>query len=330
MSWLSALKLTFPADTRDGPRRHRRLKGPINVVAVISVSVTLAACSSGGGGNGGGGSGGVVRTVCQILQTDTAASAAVDLLKKISDDTWEGGLATDLVISAVQESCDSLLSRAVDVVQRFFSTNPNPRQTNVAEVANFQNLSSLADDDIAAQLDQLGFQASSDAVATLVNDLCQDLHGSRESTPVQDVQSLLPNADLQSLPALNGVTAQVTRTCTPLNNYQADGLVSGIYQYLVSNESLAAAPLVITSLTWSWVSEGTIDVNWSASYSGVQFDLWVSTDGQWKELLAGTGQTSTQVNSLLEGHLYEFAVRADANGSVSPFSYMYPCLTCTV
>ena len=58
MSWLSALKLTFPADTRDGPRRHRRLKGPINVVAVISVSVTLAACSSGGGGNGGGGSGG--------------------------------------------------------------------------------------------------------------------------------------------------------------------------------------------------------------------------------------------------------------------------------
>jgi hypothetical protein len=162
--------------------------------------------------------------------------------------------------------------------------------------------------------------------------LCQDLHGSRDSTPGHDVQALLPNADLQSLSALNGVTAQVTRTCTPLNNFQADGMVSSVYEYLVSNEQLTAPPLVITSLTWSWgVSANTINVNWTASYTGVQYYLWVSSNGgQWEELEAGTYQTSAEVNNVYVGHVYEFALRAAADGSVSPWSYLYPCLTCAV
>ena len=302
------------------------------MVAVISTVVALAACSgvssggngggenlSGGGGNGGGGD--VVHTVCQILQTGTAATAAVELLKKISDGAWEGGLATNLVISAVQDNCDTLLSRAVTVVQRFFGAKP--QQTTVATVANFQNLSSSADDSIATQLDNLRFQVSGASVATLVNDLCQDLHGSRSFTPIQDIQSLLPHADLRALSALNGVTAQVTRTCTPLNNYQADGLVSSIYQYLVSNEQLAATPLVITSLTWSWVSTGTIDLNWAASRTGVQYHVWESIDGQWQEPGYTTDQTSAQANDLYTGHIYEFAVRAETDGNVSPWSFMW-------
>lgn len=311
---------------RYGPARSARaglLKGSISAVAVVCTLVPLTACGGGSTASGD------VHAVCQILQTDTVATAAVDLLKTISDDTWGGGLATDLVISAVQDSCDSLLSRAVTVVQRFFGTNP--QQTNVATVAHFQSLSSSADGSIATQLDNLGFQVSGDSVGTLVSELCQDLHGSRDSSPAQDIQSLLPNADLQSLPALNGVVAEVTRTCTPLNNYQADGLVSSIYQYLVNNEQLAATPLVITSLTWSWVSAGMINVNWAASYTaGVQYDLWVSNDGQWEQLEYGTDQTSTQVDNLFAGHLYEFAVRVVADGSVSPWSYMYPCLSCSV
>ena len=298
------------------------LKGSICVLAAISTLVPLTACNSKSTASG------VVHTVCQILQTDTIATAAVDLLKKISDGTWEGGLATDLVIGAVQENCDSLLSRAVTVVQRF--TGPDPQQTRVATVAHFQGLSSLADGSIAAQLSSEGFQVSGDSVGTLVNELCQDLHGSRASSPVQDIQVLLPNASLPSLSALNGVVAQVTQTCTPLNSFQADGLVSSMYQYLVDNERLAAAPLVITGMTWSWVGTGSINVRWAASYTGIQYDLWVSNDGQWEQLESGTYQTSAQVNNLFNGHLYQFAVRAVAQGSGSPWWYMSPCLNCAV
>jgi hypothetical protein len=321
VSWPAALRFMLPVNRRPPmSARAGLLKGSISVVAVISTLVPLTACESTASSD--------VHAICQIVQTDTVATAAVDLLKKISDDTWEGGLATDLVISAVQDSCDSLLSRAVTVVQRFFGTNP--RQASVATVAHFQSLSSSADGSIATQLDNQGFQVSGDSVGTLVNELCQDLHGSRDSSPVQDIQSVLPDADLQSLAALNGVVAQVTRTCTPLNNFQADGLVSSIYQYLVGNEQLAVTPLVITSLTWSWVSAGTINVNWAASYTGVQYDLWVSNDGTWGQLEYGTYRTSIQVSNLLAGHLYEFAVRAVAGGSASPWSYMYPCLSCAV
>jgi Fibronectin type III domain len=302
------------------PARIGLLKRSISAVAVISTLVPMTACGGGSTASGD------VHAICQILQTDTVATAAEDLLEKISDDAWEGGLATDLVISAVQDSCDSLLARAVTVVQRFFGTHP--QQTRVATVAHFQSLSSSADGSIATQLDNLGFKVSGHSVGVLVDELCRDLHGSRDSSPVQDIQSLLPDADLRLLPALNGVVAQVTRTCTPLNSFQADGLVSSIYQYLVSNEQLAATPLVITRLTWSWVSAGTINVNWAASYTGIEYDLWVSNDGQWEQLENGTSQTSTQVSNLFAGHLYEFAVRAVADGSVSPWSYMYPCLTC--
>jgi hypothetical protein len=297
---------------------------PLGVVAIIAITGSLAACSSASSGDGGGG-GGFVHSVCQILQTGTVATAATDLLKEVSDGAWEGGLATDLVISAVQENCDTLLSRATTVVERFFGEKP---QYSVADVARFQNLSSSADDSIANQLDNLGFQVSDSSVATLVDNLCQDLHGSRSSTPTQDIQSLLPGANLQSLSALNGVTAQVTRTCNPLNNYQADGLVSGIYEYLVNNEQLASAPLVVTSLTWSPVGAGTINLSWTASYTGVQYDVWESIDGQWQEPGYTTDQTSVQVNNLYAGHVYEFAVRAEADGSVSPWLSMYPCLTC--
>lgn len=306
-----------PASARVG-----LLKGSISGVAVMLTLLPLAACGGGSTPSG------AVQDVCKILQTDTAATAAVDLIKKISDGAWEGGLATDLVISAVQNNCSSLLSRAVTVVQRFFGTNP--QQTTVAAVGNFQNLSSSADGNIAAQLDNLTFQVSSDSVGTLVNELCQDLHGSRSSTPIQDIASFVPNADLRSLSALNGVAAQVTRTCTPLNNYQADSLVSSIYEYLISNQQLAAAPLVITSLAWSWVGAGTIDLNWMASYTEVQYEVWESIDGQWQEPPYDTDQTSVEVNELFSGHVYEFAVRAVSDGSVSPWSYMYPCLSCTV
>jgi hypothetical protein len=187
-------------------------------------------------------------------------------------------------------------------VQRFAGTDP--QQTRVATVAHFQSLSSLADGSIAAQLSSQGFQVSGDSVGTLVNELCQDLHGSRNSNPIQDIQFLLPNASLPSLPALNGVVSQVTQTCTPLNSFQADGL------------------------TWSWVGEGSINVRWAASYTGIQYDLWVSNDGQWEQLESGTYQTSAQVNNLFNGHFYQFAVRAVANGSGSPWWYMSPCLTC--
>ncbi len=295
------------------------LKGSISVVAVISTLVPLTACHNSVSSD--------VKSFCHILQTDTIATAATDLLEKISDGTWGGGLASVIVVNGILDNCDSLLSRAITVVQRFFGSNPG--QTTVAAVSHFQSLSSAADGSIATQLGNLGFQVSGDSVGTLVNELCQDLHGSRNSSPVQDIQSLLPDADLQSLTALNGVVAQVTRTCTPLNRYQADGLVSSIYQYLVGNEQLATTPLVITSLTWSWVGQGTIDVSWEASYTGVQYDLWGSDNGgQWELEESGTSQTSTQVDDLLAGHLYEFAVRAVSDGSVSPWSYMSPCLTC--
>ena len=323
MFWPAAMRLTPRVNRRPPmPVRAGPLKRLISVIAVILPVVPLTACRAGGTASSD------VHAICQILQTDTIATAAEDLLEKISDDTWGGGLATDLVISTVQDDCDPLLSRAVTVVQRFFGTDP--QRTSVATVAHFQSLSSSADGSIATQLDNLGFQVSGGSVGTVVNELCQDLHGSRDSSPVQDIQSLLPGADLQSLPALNGVVAQVARTCTPLNNFQADGLVSSIYQYLASNEQLATTPLVITSLIWSWVGTGTINVNWEASYTGVQYDLWVSNDGQWEQLEYGTYQTSTQVSNLLAGHLYEFAVRAVADGSVSPWSYMTPCLGCAV
>lgn len=295
------------------------LKGSISVAAVISTLVPLTACHNNVSSD--------VKSFCHIVQTDTIATAATDLLEKISDDTWGGGLASDIVVNGILDNCDSLLSRAITVVQRFFGSNPG--QTTVAVVSHFQSLSSAANGSIATQLDNLGFQVSGDSVGTLVNELCQDLHGSRNSSPVQDIQSLLPDADLQSLTALNGVVAQVTRTCTPLNSYQADGLVSSLYQYLAGNEQLATTPLVITSLTWSWVGQGTIDVSWEASYTAVQYDLWGSDNGgQWELLESDTSQTSTQVDHLLAGHLYEFAVRAVADGSVSPWSYMSPCLTC--
>ncbi len=296
------------------------LKGSISMLAAMCMVAPLAACHSGGTVSGG------VHTVCQILRTDTAATAAVDLLKKISGDDWEGGLATDLVISAVQDSCDSLLGRAVTVVQRF--SDDEPQRTKVATVARFQDLSSSADGGIAAELDNLTYQVSGTSVGTLVDELCQDLHGSRDASPAQDVESLLPNANLRALPALNGVVAQVTRTCTPLNAFQADGLVSGIYQYLASNQRLTVTPLVITNLTWSWADTGTVNVAWAASYTDVQFDLWVSSDGVWQQLDSGTYGTSTQVSNLYTGHLYEFAVRAVGSGSVSPWFYMYPCLSC--
>jgi hypothetical protein len=298
------------------------LRGSLSVLAAMSTLLPLSSCHSGTASSD-------VKTVCQILQTDTVATAAVDLLKKVSDDAFAGGLATDLVISVVQNSCDALLSRAATVVQKFFPAKP--QQTRVADISNFRKLSSAADSNIAAELDNLGYQVSSGSVTTLVNELCQDLHGSRNLTPAQDIQALLPDADLRSLPALNGVTAEVTRTCSPLNNFQADSLVSNIYIYLVNNESLEETPLVITGLSWSRrAAPDTIDVTWTASYpDNVQYDLWVGYNGQWNILQNGTSQTSTQVRNIFQGHVYEFAVRAfDAAGNVSPWSYMYPCLSC--
>ncbi len=320
MSRPVAGRLMLPVNRRRPlPARPGLLSRAVSVVAVICALVPLTACHHSSASD--------VKAFCQILQTDPIATAATDLLEKISDDTWAGGLPTDIVVTAVLDNCDSLLSRAVTVVQRFFGSSP--RQPTVATIAHFQSLSSAADGSIATQLDNLGFQVSGGSVGTLVNDLCADLHGSRNSSPVQDIQSLLPEADLQSLPALNGVVAQVTKTCTPLNGYQADGLVSSIYQYLAGNEQLATTPLVITSLTWSWVGTGTIDIDWQASYTGVEYDLWGNVDGgQWQLLDSDTSQNSTQIDGLLAGHLYEFAVRAVANGSVSPWSYMSPCLTC--
>lgn len=305
--------------------RASLLKGSLGVSAAISLVLPLSSCH-------GGTASGDVKTVCQILKTDTVATAAVDLLKKVSDSTFAGGLATDLVISAVQDSCDALLSRAVTVVQGFFPKKP--QQTSVADISLFQKLSSAADSNIAAELNNVGYQVSSGSVAVLVNQLCQDLHGSRNSTPAQDIQALLPDADLQSLSALNGVTAEVTRTCAPLNNFQADSLVSNIYIYLVNNESLDETPLVITSLSWSWVTAdaNTIDVAWTPSYSdSVKYSLWVSYNGKWNLIQDGTSQTSAQVINIFQGHVYEVAVRAfDASGNVSPWSYMYPCLSCAV
>jgi hypothetical protein len=319
--WPAALRFTLPVNRRPPmSARASRLKGSISVVAVIFTLVPLTTWGNTASAD--------VNSFCQILQHNPVATAAVDLLEAVSDDTWAGSVATDVVVGVVQDNCDSLLSRAITVVQRFFGSSP--RQTKVAPVARFKSLSSSADGSIATQLHNLGFNVSGHSVGTLVNELCQDLHGSRNSSPVQDIQSVLRGADLQELPALNGVVAQVTRTCTPLNNYQADGLLSSIFQYLVSNEQLAATPLVITSLTWRWVRAGTINVYWAASYTGVRYDLWVSDNGQWEQLEDGTYQTSAQVNNLFAGHLYEFAVRAVADGSVSPWSYMSPCLSCAV
>lgn len=311
-----------------GRRRRGWVKGAVVMGTVISLALPVAACSSSSSSSSGGDAGGgAVDTICQILQTDTAAKAAEELLEKVSDGEWEGGLAADLVISAVQSDCTSLLSDAVSIVQRFFGVNPG--QASVAGIGSFQDLSTEADDGIAAELSGDGFENVSGAsIGVLVDNLCQDLHGSRESTPVADVAALLPGTDLRALPALNAVTAQVARNCDPLNQYQADALVSGIYAYLAGNEQLAQAPLAITSLTWSWAGESTIDVNWSASYANVQFDLWGAEDGQWKELDGGITDTSQPVGPFYMGHTYEFAVRAVAGDSTSPWSYLYPCLSC--
>lgn len=300
------------------PGRVSHLKRALAVAALICASVPLASCNHTASGD--------IADVCSVLQTDAMANLAVDLLKDVSDGEWGGGLAANIVINEVQDHCDPLLTRAVTAVQGFFGAEP--QQTKVASLTSFQTLSALADSSIASQLNNLGYQVSSSSVATLVSDLCADVQGSRNSTPAQDVQALLPQADLGELTAMNGVTAQVSKTCTPFNSFEADGLVTNVYESLLANESLATTPLVITSFTWSWVAAGEIQVTWSSTYQNVPYSLWVNDGGQWQQLVNDSYETTTPVSSLEQGYTYQFALRAFANGTASPWAYMTPCLTC--
>ncbi len=301
------------------------LKRSLAAAAVICAVIPLAACNSSSSSGDGNTSGGI-NAVCTVLQTATMAKVGEDLLKDVSEGSFAGGLAVDLVITEVQSHCQTLLTRAVDAVSSFFGGDP--QQTRVAPVANFQSLSSAADGGIASQLDALGYQVSSGSVATLVSELCADVKGGRASSPRQDVQAMLPGAGLRTLPALNGVTAEVTRTCSPINAFESDSLVSDIYQYLLSDERLDAASPVITSFTWSWVGPSEIQVYWSSTASGAGYALWVSDDGQWEQLSIAAGATSAPVSGLSPGHYYEFAVRAFAAGAASPWAYLNPCFSC--
>jgi hypothetical protein len=320
------------------------MKSKFCLVIAISVVLAISSCSSGAHEAATGSSptsaigspftsvtaSPFTRGICVIIQSHTAGDAAKELLKVISHGEFAGGLAADIVISAVQDKCTRLLSSAVSIVQRFFSGQP--QETGIANVSQFQTLSDLPDSAIATQLQLAGYQnVSSRTVDNLVQDLCNDLRGTTGSNPTRDIQILLPNANLSSLQALNGVAAQVTRTCS-LNKLQSDSLVSSIFTYLLSNQRLGdVTPPVVFGPTWKWVGTGEIMVMWDAIFlDGGSYDLWISDNGVWEPLLLQTTITSTPIDKFLQGHSYAFAIQAtDRAGNKSPWSYLYPCWTCS-
>jgi hypothetical protein len=307
-------------------RRRCWLSAAARLLPAISSVLLLVACASGSTG-GGTPSKDATEAVCQVVRSPTATKAVSSLLDSLSGDTWGGSLAADLLIGDVQNNCESLLSGAIKLAERVLDANPGQAG---APVGDFQSLSFAQDGQIATELNGLGYQGVSAAsVGTLVTDLCQDTQGSRGAGPVQDIQSLMPGADLQALHALNGVDAQVVRTCTPLlSGSQADELLSGMENYLISNGPHTGAPITVSfQPNPACVGSGVIRVQWLANFQSADYEVWSSTGGQWKNLHVHAHQTSIQVN-LAPGQGYEFAVRATLDDNASPWEYTSPGLRC--
>ncbi len=155
------------------------------------------------------------------------------------------------------------------------------------------------------------------------------------STAIADLKLVLPGAGVARLPRVQELMGLVLHNCLQINPYQADGLLSTLTGYLVSNTRLASKslPPIVIGPSWSRLIEPTsIRLTWSAidTSSMTSYDLWVRTGTSWTRLvLPSPTATSTPVNNVYSGRDYVFALRApNASGVQSAWSYMSPCLTC--
>jgi hypothetical protein len=177
----------------------------------------------------------------------------------VSHGRFAGGLLEDLVIKAVQLNCKQLLASAITDVQQLFGSRP--QDTLLAPLSTIQTQlppsSQVLVEGIASELRMLGFSVTANEISTLVSDICSDLEGFRASDPVDDVQSLLPGADLQALSAVNEISSLVLLRCGDLlNDFQADGMLQSLTGYLISNQILETdvSPPLILGPTWKWTS----------------------------------------------------------------------------
>jgi hypothetical protein len=175
------------------------------------------------------------KTACAILNSPLTGKVTDALLTFATHGRYEGGLASTLVVTYVQKNCRQLLGPAIKAVQAFM--NPPPSTIRLADVNTFKSFAgpSLAATVLAFQLQLNGFpRVTAAQLEALVPNLCDDVIGSRHSTPSADVRAVLPGADLRQLDQVNGLYSMVLQRCS-LNNYQADGLLWNLTSYLISN-----------------------------------------------------------------------------------------------
>lgn len=167
---------------------------------------------AGGGGIGGGTGGGgneTVDLVCAVLGSEPAGdlgeAAITRMVKKVSGGRFQGTLAAAIIVEAVDLGCNEFVRSAVEATKSFLADHPDNIQ--LAKLGGYKVL------DVEESIIALELSIDTADVRSLVDYICADLDGTRNSDPVKDLQAFVIDADLSDLNAVNGIVEQVISTC---------------------------------------------------------------------------------------------------------------------
>ena len=274
-----------------------------------------------------------VGTVCQVVEQLPLDKVAAYLISTFSKGKYDGGLLLSVAVGHFQRSCKTLLPKVIQGSQGL--SFGSPQTANLPSITTYkESLPSLEASVIALQLWRPGFRAvKASDIERLVSNLCADVKGMRFSTPAADLRALLPRAGLDELQAIQAIQVLVVGRCKGITTHQADGLLSSMTGYLLSNLVLPTdvLPPVLLGPTWSRHGVSSIFVGWDAyDASGIRsYNLWVRSDRGWTKLATNTTSKGRVVNGVFPGRSYTFSLQAtDMRGNRSAFAYMSPCLSC--
>jgi hypothetical protein len=205
-------------------------------------------------------------TICDIVRSPVTGKVVDALLKIVTGGRYEGGLASNIVVTYVQQNCSELIGASIKAVQGFSTASPLTLQIAGIDTFRSQFSSSLDSTLLAIQFQQHGFpKMTGNAIDSLTSNLCNDVLGKRNSTPSADVKAVLPGADLAQIDQVNRLYSLTLNRCS-LDNYQADGLLSNLTDYLISNVriDLDFLPPIVFGPTWTRTGATSISLSWSA------------------------------------------------------------------